>query len=90
MNGFSVNNWHDVVDPERSRIKIVKAYQASISDNAMQRKKGPEMKCYTSPGHLTCPLPSYRTWWEKVGSSWTGTDDDRKGLTRDREIMREC
>jgi hypothetical protein len=42
MNGFSVGGWHDVVDPERSRMEIVEAYQASISDNAMQRKGGPE------------------------------------------------
>jgi hypothetical protein len=39
---FSVGGWHDVVDPERSRMEIVEAYQASISDNVMQRKKGPE------------------------------------------------
>jgi hypothetical protein len=42
INGFSVGSWHDVVDPERSRMEIVEAYQASISDNAMQRKGGPE------------------------------------------------
>jgi hypothetical protein len=42
MNGFSVGGWHDVVDPERSRMEIVEAYQASISDNAMQRKGGLE------------------------------------------------
>jgi hypothetical protein len=42
MNGFSIGGWHDVVDPERSRMEIVEAYQASISDNAMQRKGGLE------------------------------------------------
>jgi hypothetical protein len=30
------------IDPKRSRIEIVKTFQANISDNAMQRKGGPE------------------------------------------------
>jgi hypothetical protein len=42
MNGLSVGGWDDVVDPERSRTEIVEAFQASISDNAMQRKGGRE------------------------------------------------
>jgi hypothetical protein len=35
MNGFSVDGWYDVVDSERSRMAIVEAYQANISDNVM-------------------------------------------------------
>jgi hypothetical protein len=50
MNCFSVGGWHDVVDPERSRMEIVEAYQASISDNAMQRKGGPEKSSSDSEG----------------------------------------
>ena len=38
------------VDPERSRMEIVEAYQASISDNAMQRKGGPEKSSSDSEG----------------------------------------
>jgi hypothetical protein len=52
INGFSVGGWHDVVDPERSRIEIVKAYQANISDNAMQRKEGPEKSSSDSEGNI--------------------------------------
>jgi hypothetical protein len=52
MNGFSVGGWHDVVDPERSRMEIVEAYQASISDNAMQRKGGPEKSSSDSEGSI--------------------------------------
>jgi len=39
MNGFSVGSWHDVSDAERLRMEIVEAFEAYISDNAMQRKR---------------------------------------------------
>jgi hypothetical protein len=42
MNGFPVGGWHDLVDPGRSRIEIEEAFQASISDNAMQQRRGRE------------------------------------------------
>lgn len=42
MNGLSVGGWHDIVDPERSRMEIVEAFQASISDNVLQRRRSGE------------------------------------------------
>jgi hypothetical protein len=38
MNGLPVGSWHDIVDPERSRMEIVEAFMASIPDNAMQHR----------------------------------------------------
>jgi hypothetical protein len=40
MNGLCVGGWHDVLNPERVRMEIVKAFEACISDNAMHRKRG--------------------------------------------------
>jgi hypothetical protein len=42
MNGFFVGSWHDELDTGRLRMEIVKAFDAYISDNAMQRKRGRE------------------------------------------------
>jgi hypothetical protein len=39
MNGFSIGSWHDVLDVERLRMEIVEAFEACISDNAMQQKR---------------------------------------------------
>jgi hypothetical protein len=64
MNGFSVGGWHDVVDPERSRMEIVEAYQASISDNAMQRKGGPEKSSSDSEGST----------WKHLEKGFPGSD----------------
>jgi hypothetical protein len=36
MNGLCVGGWHDVLNPERLRMEIVKAFDTCISDNAMQ------------------------------------------------------
>jgi hypothetical protein len=36
MNGLCVGNWHDVLNPERLRMEIVKAFETCISDDAMQ------------------------------------------------------
>jgi len=52
MNGLSVGGWHDVVDPERPRMEIVEAFQASISDNAMQQKRGWENPGKSRPKRL--------------------------------------
>jgi len=72
MNGFSVGSWHDVVDPERSRMEIVEAYQASISDNAMQRKGGPEKSSSDSEGSTWKDLEKGSRGLGGIGDSMLG------------------
>jgi hypothetical protein len=47
MNGLSVGGWHDELDADRLRMEIVEAFQACISDNAMQPERG-----QVSPGNV--------------------------------------
>src|SRR6266536_3027618 len=42
MNGLSIGGWHDELDAERLRMEIVEAFEACVSDNGMQRKRGRE------------------------------------------------
>jgi hypothetical protein len=39
LNGLSISDWHDVLDPERLRMEIVEDFEECISDNVMQRKR---------------------------------------------------
>jgi hypothetical protein len=60
MNGLSVGGWHDVIDPERSRMEIVEAFQGSISDNVLQRKSDQENSRKSSSD-------SERSTWKDLG-----------------------
>jgi hypothetical protein len=77
MNGFSVDSWHDVIDPERLRMEIVEAYQASISDNVMQRKGDPEKSSSDSEGNIWKDLEN-----GSHGSEGIGDKSKRRKLLR--------
>jgi hypothetical protein len=47
MNGFSVGEWRDKLDPDRLRMDMVEDFNACISDNALWRKGDP-----AEPGQL--------------------------------------
>jgi hypothetical protein len=36
MNNLCLDNWYNVLNPERLEMEIVKAFETYISDNAMQ------------------------------------------------------
>jgi hypothetical protein len=39
MNGFTVGDWDDRLDAERLRMEIVEAFEACISDKAIQKRE---------------------------------------------------
>jgi hypothetical protein len=41
MNGFSVGEWGDKLDPDRLRMDVVQAFETCIFDNALWRKGDP-------------------------------------------------
>jgi hypothetical protein len=38
MNGHSISDWHDVLNPEHMNIKFVEGFETCIADNVMQKK----------------------------------------------------